>query len=304
MNRIAEVSGSIARASVEETQTGSATRSQSRFVLKDRRPVPRRAAARPRRLTTSRTSYKSMTNERRSGDLLTRDLRRPARRTGNTLERKGRDGPKHKGRGNRDDRDPTGMNQNGDPSQRGVKLKPDGRVDVFSGTVTSARDRARAHADRGGHDGVPSSGSPTGQHEHGFRFRSMYRELRLPLGRSSAATPSVSQLNKHVSGILDIASKELEIAPGDLDNRGRRVVCQGSPGPEDRDPGSGRPPQPELRRADHRDRCGAGSRTATSATRTARWRNRCRNSAISYARLRGPKVRSTTKRRRSNCRTR
>ena len=29
---------------------------------------------------------------------------------------------------------PTGMNQNGDPSQAWIKIKPDGRVDVFSGT--------------------------------------------------------------------------------------------------------------------------------------------------------------------------
>src|SRR3954453_21950571 len=30
---------------------------------------------------------------------------------------------------------PTGMNQNGDPSQAWIKIKPDGRVDVFSGTA-------------------------------------------------------------------------------------------------------------------------------------------------------------------------
>ena len=29
---------------------------------------------------------------------------------------------------------PTGMNQNGDPSQAWIKLKMDGRVDVFAGT--------------------------------------------------------------------------------------------------------------------------------------------------------------------------
>ena len=31
---------------------------------------------------------------------------------------------------------PTGMNQNGDPSQAWIKLKMDGRVDVFAGTVS------------------------------------------------------------------------------------------------------------------------------------------------------------------------
>ena len=41
---------------------------------------------------------------------------------------------KHKGRGIATIEYPTGMNQNGDPSQAWVKLKPDGRVDVFAGT--------------------------------------------------------------------------------------------------------------------------------------------------------------------------
>ena len=42
---------------------------------------------------------------------------------------------KHKGRGIATIEYPAGMNQNGDPSQAWVKLKPDGRVDVFAGTV-------------------------------------------------------------------------------------------------------------------------------------------------------------------------
>ena len=42
---------------------------------------------------------------------------------------------KHRGRGVSTIEYPTGMNQNGDPSQAWIKLKPDGRVDVFAGTV-------------------------------------------------------------------------------------------------------------------------------------------------------------------------
>ena len=42
--------------------------------------------------------------------------------------------PKHRGRGISAIEYPTGMNQNGDPSQAWIKIKPDGRVDVFSGT--------------------------------------------------------------------------------------------------------------------------------------------------------------------------
>ena len=42
---------------------------------------------------------------------------------------------KHRGRGLAAIEYPTGMNQGGDPSQAWVKIKPDGRVDVFAGTV-------------------------------------------------------------------------------------------------------------------------------------------------------------------------
>jgi CO/xanthine dehydrogenase Mo-binding subunit len=41
----------------------------------------------------------------------------------------------HRGRGIAAIEYPTGMNQNGDPSQAWIKIKPDGRVDVFAGTV-------------------------------------------------------------------------------------------------------------------------------------------------------------------------
>ncbi len=41
----------------------------------------------------------------------------------------------HRGRGVAAIEYPTGMNQNGDPSQAWIKVKPDGRVDVFSGTA-------------------------------------------------------------------------------------------------------------------------------------------------------------------------
>src|SRR5207237_675040 len=40
---------------------------------------------------------------------------------------------------------PTGMNQNGDPSQAWIKLKPDGRVDVFAGTVDIGQGSKTVH---------------------------------------------------------------------------------------------------------------------------------------------------------------
>lgn len=40
---------------------------------------------------------------------------------------------------------PTGMNQGGDPSQAWIKIKPDGRVDVFSGTVDLGQGSKTVH---------------------------------------------------------------------------------------------------------------------------------------------------------------
>ena len=52
---------------------------------------------------------------------------------------------KHRGRGFATIEYPTGMNQNGDPSQAWIKLKPDGRVDVFSGTVDIGQGSKTVH---------------------------------------------------------------------------------------------------------------------------------------------------------------
>ena len=52
---------------------------------------------------------------------------------------------RHTGRGLATIEYPTGMNQNGDPSQAWVKLKPDGRVDVFAGTVDIGQGSKTVH---------------------------------------------------------------------------------------------------------------------------------------------------------------
>src|SRR5204862_6292917 len=52
---------------------------------------------------------------------------------------------KHRGRGFATIEYPTGMNQNGDPSQAWVKLKPDGSVDVFAGTVDIGQGSKTVH---------------------------------------------------------------------------------------------------------------------------------------------------------------
>ena len=51
----------------------------------------------------------------------------------------------HRGRGIAAIEYPTGMNQNGDPSQAWIKLKLDGRVDVFAGTVDIGQGSKTVH---------------------------------------------------------------------------------------------------------------------------------------------------------------
>ncbi len=52
----------------------------------------------------------------------------------------------HAGRGFAAIEYPTGMNQGGDPSQAWIKLKPDGRVDVYSGTVDLGQGSKTVHS--------------------------------------------------------------------------------------------------------------------------------------------------------------
>src|SRR3989442_13659299 len=52
---------------------------------------------------------------------------------------------KHRGRGIATIEYPTGMNQNGDPSQAWIKVKPDGRIDVFAGTVDIGQGSKTVH---------------------------------------------------------------------------------------------------------------------------------------------------------------
>ena len=72
--------------------------------------------------------YRTMTSEPRAGEWLPEHL---AAQLGNPEDALM---AMHKGRGISAIEYPTGMNQNGDPSQAWIKIKPDGRVDVFAGT--------------------------------------------------------------------------------------------------------------------------------------------------------------------------
>jgi CO/xanthine dehydrogenase Mo-binding subunit len=135
---------------------------------------------------------------------------------------------KRKGRGIATIEYPTGMNQNGDPSQAWVKLKPDGRVDVFTGTVDHGQGSRTVHTQIAADTlGVPydwitndntntdSSAICTGS----FASRGTF------IG-GNAVRFAAERVRER---ILDIASKELEIDPSDLDIVEGEVVAKGAP---------------------------------------------------------------------------
>jgi CO/xanthine dehydrogenase Mo-binding subunit len=135
---------------------------------------------------------------------------------------------KHRGRGVATIEYPTGMNQNGDPSQAWVKLKPDGRVDVFAGTVDIGQGSRTVHtqivADTLGvpydwvtMDNTNTDSSPvcTGS----FASRGTF------IGGNAVRFAA----EKARERVLEIASKELEIDPSDLELADGEVVAKGAP---------------------------------------------------------------------------
>ena len=134
----------------------------------------------------------------------------------------------HKGRGISAIEYPTGMNQNGDPSQAWIKMKPDGRVDVFSGTADigngSKTIQSQIVADTLGvpydwvtYDNSNTDSSPvcTGT----FASRATF-----------VAGKAVEKAAERVrERILEIAGKEMEIDPSDLEVIDGEVVAKGAP---------------------------------------------------------------------------
>jgi CO/xanthine dehydrogenase Mo-binding subunit len=134
----------------------------------------------------------------------------------------------HKGRGISAIEYPTGMNQNGDPSQAWIKVKPDGRVDVFAGTSDigngSKTIQSQIVADTIGvpydwvtYDNSNTDSSPlcTGT----FASRATF-----------VAGMAVLKAAENARGkILEIAGKEMEIDPADLEVVDGEVIAKGSP---------------------------------------------------------------------------
>src|SRR5438034_2472837 len=135
---------------------------------------------------------------------------------------------KHRGRGIATIEYPTGMNQNGDPSQAWIKVKPDGRIDVFAGTSDigngSKTIQSQIVAETIGvpydwitYDNSNTDSSPvcTGT----FASRATF-----------VAGKAVEKAALKVrEQILEIAGKELEIDPGDLEITDGEVVAKGAP---------------------------------------------------------------------------
>jgi CO/xanthine dehydrogenase Mo-binding subunit len=134
----------------------------------------------------------------------------------------------HKGRGIAAVEYPTGMNQNGDPSQAWIKIKPDGRVDVFAGTSDigngSKTIQSQIVADTLGvpydwvtYDNSNTDSSPvcTGT----FASRATF----------VAGMAVKKAAEKAREKVLEIAGKELEIDPGDLEIADGDVVARGAP---------------------------------------------------------------------------
>ena len=134
----------------------------------------------------------------------------------------------HKGRGFSAIEYPTGMNQNGDPSQAWIKIKPDGRVDVFAGTSDigngSKTIQSQIVAETLGvpydwvtYDNSNTDSSPvcTGT----FASRATF----------VAGMAVKKAAEKAREKVLEIAGKELEIDPADLEIVDGEVVAKGAP---------------------------------------------------------------------------
>jgi CO/xanthine dehydrogenase Mo-binding subunit len=135
---------------------------------------------------------------------------------------------KHRGRGFAAIEYPTGMNQNGDPSQAWVKLKPDGSVDVFAGTVDIGQGSKTVHtqivADALGvpYESVTMDNSNT---DSSAVCTGTFASRGTFIGGNAVRFAA----EKVRERILDIASKELEISPEDLEIADGEVSAKGAP---------------------------------------------------------------------------
>jgi CO/xanthine dehydrogenase Mo-binding subunit len=134
----------------------------------------------------------------------------------------------HKGRGISAIEYPTGMNQNGDPSQAWIKVKPDGRVDVFTGTsdigqgAKTIQSQIAADAIGVPYDWVTLDNSNTDSSPLCTGTFASRATFVAGMAVKKAAEDARAK-------ILEIAGKELEIDPSDLEVSDGEVVAKGAP---------------------------------------------------------------------------
>ena len=170
--------------------------------------------------------YRTMTNAEREGAFLPEHLvdqmataNRPTPR-GEVM--------KHRGRGLAAIEYPTGMNQGGDPSQAWIKMKPDGRVDVFAGTVDIGQGSKTVHtqivADTLGvpYDWVTMDVSNT---DSSPLCTGTFASRGTFIGGNAVAVAATKAKAK----LLEVAGQLMEIDPSDLEVMDGEVVAKGVP---------------------------------------------------------------------------
>lgn len=135
---------------------------------------------------------------------------------------------KHRGRGLAAIEYPTGMNLGGDPSQAWIKIKPDGRVDVFAGTVDVGQGSKTVHtqivADTLGvpYDWVTMDVSNTDSSP-------MCTGTFASRGTFIGGNAVLAAAQRVRDALLEVASQEMEIGPADLEIDNGVVTAKGAP---------------------------------------------------------------------------
>ncbi|MFM7246224.1 MAG: xanthine dehydrogenase family protein molybdopterin-binding subunit [Actinomycetota bacterium] len=123
---------------------------------------------------------------------------------------------------------PTGMNQNGDPSQAWIKLKMDGRVDVFAGTVDIGQGSKTVHSQIVADAiGVPMDWvtMDTSNTDSSAFCMGTFASRGTFIGGNAVRLAA----EKVRSRILEIGGELLEVDAGDLEIADGEVHVKGSP---------------------------------------------------------------------------
>ncbi|MFN2468517.1 MAG: xanthine dehydrogenase family protein molybdopterin-binding subunit [Gaiellaceae bacterium] len=135
---------------------------------------------------------------------------------------------RHRGRGLAAIVHPIGMNQGGDPSQAWMKVKPDGRVDVFTGTVDTGQGSKTVHAQIAAdtlgvpYDWVTVDNSSTGSSP----LCTGSFESRSTLAGGNAVAVAARDAR---AKLLEIAARELEVDVSELELAEGEVRVAGAP---------------------------------------------------------------------------